>query len=99
MNRIDEQYLHQLELSVEQLVRLTQKQANHIRTLQLREEELKARVTQLEEKVQDQEKKLSVAMIACKSPDAVVPIQQLQNKVKSMAKMVDECIDFLKKEV
>ncbi len=99
MNRINEQYLRQLELSAEQLVRLNQQQANHIRTLQLREKELKARIKQLESTVHEQEKKLSIAMIACKSPNAVEHIQQLQNKVKSMAKTVDQCIDFLKKEV
>lgn len=99
MDVIDELYLRQLEAGVEQVVRLSERQSLRIRTLLKEREALTARVAELEDAVHVLEKKLSIASIVSSDPGSRAPLRELQQRVGVMTRTVEECIDFLKKEI
>ena len=99
LEKVNDRYLHELESMVEQIIRQSDMQSAHIRTLQQERDSLKRLVSEQTETIRDLEEKLSIAMIGSEDPEASKHIERLKLRVDGMIRMVDECIDFLHKEI
>ncbi|MDO4771744.1 hypothetical protein [Porphyromonas sp.] len=100
MSECDERLIQDVEERLDQLIRLCQAQANHIRTLTAEKEHLFALAESREERIRDLNRQLSVASLVLKdSPVAHQQLREFKGEIDLVIKEVETCIAYLEKNV
>lgn len=100
MSRVNERLIQDVEIRLDQLIRLCHSQAEHLNTLSAEKDRLVALVQEQQTCIQDLNQQLSIAAMALhESPEAFRQLGAFKEEIDALVSEVEDCIAYLEKNV